>query len=621
MPSPDKQVPAVRFCRDKFFPKGQKEAMGKFLSLFYRYGWIFRPLSGGEWRTANESWALTDSEILKAAACAHQEFYLGARVDKATKFGVLDIDIGSKYHNAKQLGRIVDLLARAGIAETSLYRSSRSGGWHLYLFFDEQVSSRDLRDQLVGLLQLSGFDIAKGILEVFPAPGNRSGSNASMGNGLRLPLQPGFAWLNHQGEVIEERDEISPAEALDKFVRDMDCCNSRRDFHQMKAFVARLAESQEQITAQVGQINMPGGVVVPFKRPDAMAVDEYALNIVFEVFQGVPPGINASTWVNGREFAQAGLTGKSQRAEAIFCLSHYLFYGDPERELPALGYGYETHRKWAIEKILLDKHNGYSKDISAGRGDAFAQVNRAANWLPKERRGGEVIPFVKQVPVAWQRNSANLKTAAMKKIAAAVVDFEEAEMAFSVRDLQLKTGCSNKTLYKHASLWKAAQQELQKSRLAAVTPEYNAAVGANSSEIGALQQFVQKNMPPGRLAARRIIHELKMRGKRDQLDRQNLRRRGWEQLDNTWRKELEKITPASFGQCETGKLRAILAVYLSAISRSPDQESEIWLRGFISRLRDELSIRPAQLRLLFSQTENNSVSNSQPYLGERKNDL
>lgn len=581
--------------------------MGKFLALFHKYGWIYKPLySEGGWISANEKWALTDSEILKAAACVHPKYFLGARAGKATRFGVLDIDAGSKYHNVKQLGRILEALAKAGISETSIYRSSDSGGWHVYLFFDEPISSRDLRTQLVQLLRLSGFDIAKGTLEVFPAPGD--GRNSSIGNGLRLPLQPGFAWLNDDGLVIEERDSISPVEALDRFMRDMECRNSRHDFHQMKAYVSRLLESQEQITTQVSQISQISkakGVVVPFRKPDGVELDEYTLCAVLEVFQGLPPGINAETWIKGREFAQVGLTGKSQRAEAIYCLSHYLFYGDPERRLPALGYGYEKERQWAIEKILASLHNGCSKDINKGRGDAVAQIERAASWLPKDRRGQEnnVVPFVKKVPIAWQRNSANLKSEAVKKIQAAVADFEEAGMTFSIRDLKLKTGCGNDTLYRHQSLWKPAQQRLQNGRLAGVPGDYNAVVGAASSESLPPSSVAKKIAPPGLLAARRMAYEISMRRQREEREKKTKRRDGSIQLDNSWRAEIAKIVPLVLGQCETKKLRALLAVYLSAISRSPDDESEAWIRGLITEVRAELERRPKQLELVLSEVK------------------
>jgi hypothetical protein len=580
-----------RFAREKFFPKSRQEAMGRFLALFHRYGWIYKPIAGGGWISANEKWSLTDTEILKAIACVHPKFFLGARPGKATRFGVLDIDAGSKYHNVKQLGVIVDTLAKAGIQETSLYRSSESGGWHLYLFFDEPISSRDLRAQLVQLLRLSGFEIAKGTLEVFPAPGEGSRANSSLGNGLRLPLQPGFAWLNHQGQVVEERDCISPVEALDQFLKDMDCCNSRHDFHQMKAHVARMLESQEQITAKVGQIEKKEGIVLPFNRSKVVETDKSAEAVVTEVFQGLPPGINAGSWVQGREFSQSGLTGQSQRAEAIFCLSHYFFYGDPERGLLPLGYGYEKERQWAIETILTTRHNGNSKDINRGRGDAIAQVERAAAWVPKERRGEEVVPFVKRVPIAWQRNSANLKSQAVKKIEAAVADFEEANMVFSVRDLALKSGVSSKTLYKHAQLWKPAQEQLQQVRLAGVLPEYNAVVGAGSSETKPPTAVLPKIVPPGLLAARRVAYEISMRAQKDIRQKEKSFSKFFDSAEIEWKDKVSSLTKDRPGDLSEPRLRSLLVVLSHFLSLAPCEEEAKALQSYILGVREELAQR------------------------------
>jgi hypothetical protein len=76
--------------------------------------------------------------------------------------------------------------------------------------------------------------------------------------------------------------------------------------------------------------------------------------------------MNVENWHKGRTFHKDGLTGPSQRAEAIFCLGHYFFYGDPSRNLPALGYGFEEERNWAIKEYLEARHNGYSVDINRG---------------------------------------------------------------------------------------------------------------------------------------------------------------------------------------------------------------------------------------------------------------
>jgi hypothetical protein len=184
-----------------------------------------------------------------------------------------------------------------------------------------------------------------------------------------------------------------------------------------------------------------------------------------------------------------------------------------------------------------------------------------------------------------------------------VADFEEAEMTFSVRDLQLKTGCSNKTLYKHRGLWKPAQERLQTGLLAAVTPEYNAVVGAASSESLLPSAVAKKIAPPGLLAARRVVYEISMRHEREERAKKTKQRDGFIQLDNSWRLEIEKIVPLELSQCEPKKLKALLAVYLSAISRSPDDESEAWIRGLITEVRTELERRPKQLELVFSEVK------------------
>ena len=61
--------------------------------------------------------------------------------------------------------------------------------------------------------------------------------------------------------------------------------------------------------------------------------------------------------------------------------------------------------------------------------------------------------------------------------------------------------------------------------------------------------------------------------------------------------------PLELSQCEPKKLKALLAVYLSAISRSPDDESEAWIRGLITEVRTELERRPKQLELVFSEVK------------------
>jgi hypothetical protein len=395
---------------------------------------------------------------LKAAACAHQKYFLGCRADRASRFAVLDIDAGSKYHNKQELDRLTTLLSSAGIAKTCLYRSSHSDGWHLYIFFDEPVSSRDLQKTLSTLLRLNKFEVAKGKLEIFPHPGDKS----SKGQGLRLPLQSGFAWLNQKTlEVVHERWEISPAKAIDFFLDDLNSsANTRHDFHRMKAHVEKLLERKAVVVDSVQRVKAPGQTnVVPITRKEPTEQSAAAETII-ENFGHWPNGMKPDVWMQGRDYFERGLTGPGQRADAIFCLGHYLFYGDPEHERPAMGYGYEQERQWVIERILLDRHHGYSKDIEHQRSDAFEQVERAATWLPPSRRGQEIIRYESKVPTAWRRNSANLKLDARKRIREAVEAFIEAKTPFSLRDLAAKSKCSTDTLYKHPDLWKLIQEQM-----------------------------------------------------------------------------------------------------------------------------------------------------------------
>src|SRR5277367_262149 len=468
----------ARFKREDFYSADWDDQVAEFVSLFHRYDYICKPLTGGSWFSANEQWKLTDTEILKAAACAHAKYFLGCRSDRASRFAVLDIDAGSKYHNKSELDRLTTVLSGAGISKTCLYRSSHSDGWHLYIFFDEPVSSRDLEKTRSTLLRLNKFEVPKGKLEIFPHPGDKS----SKGQGLRLPLQSGFAWLNHKTlEVVHERWEISPAKAIDFFLDDLNSsANTRQDFHRMKGHVEKLLERKAGVVDSV--LRAPGPTnVVPITRKE-QGEPSAAAETIIENFGHWPNGMNPDVWMKGRDYFERGLTGPGQRADAIFCLGHYLFYGDPEHERPALGYGYEQERQWAIERILLDRHHGYSKDIEERRSDAFEQVERAANWLPPSRRGQEIIRYESKVPTAWRRNSVNLKLDARKRIREAVEAFIEAKTPFSLRDLAAKSKCSTDTLYKHQDLWKLIQEQMRSDRFASDPGQYNAGVGAAGLE-------------------------------------------------------------------------------------------------------------------------------------------
>ncbi|MBX9719750.1 MAG: hypothetical protein K2X81_00005, partial [Candidatus Obscuribacterales bacterium] len=452
MSSPQSAGTPPRFVRDKYFPSSWNSGEDRFCALFHKYAYIYKPLSGGNWLSAEEKWQLTDTEILKAIACAHQKFFIGARSGKASWFAVLDIDTKSKYHTLEQVEKIRAILKAAGIENVVPYRSSSSGGWHLYIFFDQPVSSRDLNKQLTLLLQLNKFKVEKGQLEIFPNPG----THGSLGYGLRLPMQPGWAWLNPETlEPAAERDEITAVEALGLFLLDMDTSSNKyHDFHQLKSHVQELLKQSEKLPSKavLSPASRTNNVVSLKARNVQLEPLTKSSDLLKDVFGTIPPGIIPDVWEQGRSYYADGLTGPSQRADAIFSLGHYLFYGDPEQNLEALGYGCEQIRQELIEEIISSKHNGQSDDLNEGRSDALAQIRRASNWRPVDKL--ESTPYFDEIPISWILENAKRKRNARARIAQAVKELRAECRQLTATLIQSRAKCSWTTLYKHSDLWK-----------------------------------------------------------------------------------------------------------------------------------------------------------------------
>ncbi|MBP7863803.1 hypothetical protein KA183_19110 [bacterium] len=568
-----------------------------FLSLFHRYGYIYKPFEADGWFSANEEWKLTDSEILKAAACVHPKYFIGCRSGRASRFAVLDIDAGSKYHNAESLKLICSLLEKAGIVETNLYRSSESGGWHLYIFFDEPISSRDLRNQLVQLFRLNDFEINKGTLEIFPNPGD---GKCSIGQGLRLPLQRGFAWLNADTLVVrDERDELSPYEAISKFAQDMICSvNSYHSFHQLKAFVERMDITKEKVVLSSITTERKIANVVPIRKEEKYDCPEEAVNEVKSVFPKLPPGIHADVWLRGRQYYSYGLTGRSQRADAIHSLSHYLFYGDPKNSISPLGYGYERDRQWVIEEILKTKNHGLSKDIDRGRSDAVRQIERAANWVPPHKRGKDVVRYEAKakVPLSWVKNNAKRAGLACRKIMAAVEDFLEGNQLFSIRDLALKSGVSTRTLYKHQELWKKVQDDLQKTAnidcLETVVHEYNAGVGQESTTCSV---FDSSLVP--------LNSEMFLEGRHSLgFDTVDVLKAS-EGSGKQWRDRVACLLQINALDEPLGKVKALVTVWGHLIRIAPCVQDIQWLQVHIYELKEQIRKREEEELLKAKNTD------------------
>jgi hypothetical protein len=264
---------------------------------------------------------------------------------------------------------------------------------------------------------------------------------------------------------------------------------------------------------------------------------------------------------------------------------HYLFYGDPERLISAMGYGYADERKWLVDEVIKNKHHGQSKDIASGRADALQQIERAANWVPPHKRGQEAQKYEPVVPISWVRKNANRASEAQKKIIAAVEDFREANMNFSTRDLTLKSGVSSRTIDKYPHLWKPAMEEIRNGRLETALHEYNAVEGAASQESLPPSSSQEKIMPPGRLAARRILYELKMRDLREQRQKVNASNVSEKDSSDKWRDRVNLLVRNEAQMTSEDALRKLIKWLSQELLIAPTEEECNWLSLYISRLK------------------------------------
>jgi len=577
----------TRFARKQFFPEGWEFCVSQFLELFHRYGYIYKPTGGGNWSSANDKWRLDDSSILKAISLQNQKYFVGTRSGRKTKYAVLDIDTGSKYHNKTELDRLLKVLKGARLSRSSLYRSSFSEGWHLYLFFEEAVSSNIIYQQLVKLLKLSNFEVAKGTLEVFPHPGY-----ASLGMGLRLPMQSGFAWLNKDTlEVEMEREWLSATKALEFFLDVLDSdANSYADFLALKARVQELELTKAGASDSALLEKLDN--VIPIRNTSKLVASSESVLLVTSIFGHLPLNINADDWQRGRQFHLQGLTEKSQRAEASFCLGHYFFYGDPSRDLPAIGYGCEQERENVIQDFLSTHHNGFSKDISRGRSDAFAQVERMANWLPPHKRDGEAKTYVATRPISWIKENERRKNNARRRIQDALSALQNLKRPFSTVELQKAASCGRDTLYKHADIWRQDYEALAEGFFAACPDEYNAVEDTDSVLEGLpCSPVLVPEIPLGLVAARQVVFELSLKGKKEVLSKQTVVLKTSSDSEAAWRFKVAKLTHDNLVDLPVRELKSRLFVLANLLTVAPYEEEATALVAYVRQLRKELNTR------------------------------
>lgn len=324
-----------------------------FCSLFLRRDILICKLPNQDrWR----KWTgpLEDHQILGVIADGGRGILRGCYWAEQTHHAVLDIDARSKYHSAQELEKLQEKLAAVELTATP-YRSSESGGWHLYLFFDDWAECSEVENTIKAWLKFHGYEIKSGTLEIFPS-----------GNALRLPLQPGFAWMDQQGDVIRTREETTRDEALASFLYDLE--RNQRNW----------SEAKDRIESQLEAASAAAGGSALAQR-ERLSVE--GLENLFNA------GKIQEVWERGRKWWQDGLSERGERHDAVLAIGHYLWYGDQENSVDALpGARHDAYRERLIEEWLRQKHNGYCRHIDQNKWEEIAaQIKRATAWRRDEK--------------------------------------------------------------------------------------------------------------------------------------------------------------------------------------------------------------------------------------------
>lgn len=405
----------------------------KFLSRYSnRTHWISKK-PDEDWTTPSVPRRLSDGMILRAISDEIDITY-GARAGEKSNFAVLDIDAGSPYHNTQALIELRKNLAIAYMVPI-VYQSSESGGWHLYIFFNAEEDSEELQHLLKQWLKLTGYEIKQGVLEVFP----------STTQGLRLPLQKGFAWI----ERGIKRAQLNVDQALAMFLEDQEA--NSNDWK----------KSRNEIVLQVL-------VAESGRHQKSIEIDE-GLDSFFYGRR------NEDIWQKGRGLFKTGLQRKHQRHEAILSLGHYFWHGDEMAGIPAMpGRKNDTKRYRYILDFLKERHHGFCKHINRGLWKTVEQdIARAVKWRPARVQPAlqKNVPYMvtervleRQIAYHRQKNyilkpedleRANEKRSEQARIniAAAVKTCLRSGAQITQGNLKRLTGCAIRTLKKHSDLW------------------------------------------------------------------------------------------------------------------------------------------------------------------------
>jgi hypothetical protein len=195
-----RKAPAIQ--RKLLGPLPLSEAGQRLANLFPNgWDWIYAdaPSKGSsiEWETIKK-YPIPPVELWTL----HQDpsCIIGIRADTNTCWGVIDLDVQSKYHpnqDPEALSNILNAFEDIGLVRSLINRSSYSGGLHIYFPLPEVRNSFAIACLLKYTLEGAGIKLRSGQCEIFPnlkryVP---QGQGFSVFNGLRLPMQPDSGYL------------------------------------------------------------------------------------------------------------------------------------------------------------------------------------------------------------------------------------------------------------------------------------------------------------------------------------------------------------------------------------------------------------------------------------------
>lgn len=128
----------------------------------------------------------------------------------------------------------------------------------------------------------------------------------------------------------------------------------------------------------MSQLNLNKIAYINFKRIEPSLEGVECPEEIQDIFAGFPPGITPDAWLKGRTYYARNIYNSLRREESASSINVYLFYGDPSRNLPALGHGCEEQRRWIIDQLIEDRPGNY--DLAQRKRIPFENRRLVRTW-------------------------------------------------------------------------------------------------------------------------------------------------------------------------------------------------------------------------------------------------